>query len=79
MWTGDVLVQVVKKSGAVNSSNAVGNMSPLSRNISALLELPLEDQGIPHIIPESSGNIYGTSSPGVVRHIYGNVSTFNTR
>lgn len=52
----DVVVQVVKRSGAVNSSSAVGSMSPLSRNIGALLELPLEDQGIPHIITETSGN-----------------------
>ena len=34
-------------------------MSPLSRNITALLELPVEDQGIPHITSETSGNITG--------------------
>lgn len=45
-------------SGAGNSSSAVGSLSPLSRNISALLELPLEEQGTPHIIPETTGNIF---------------------
>ncbi|KAM7372511.1 hypothetical protein PAMP_009675 [Pampus punctatissimus] len=59
------LKQVVKKSGAVNSSNAVGNMSPLSRNIAALLELPLEDQGIPHIIAETSVSV-GVGEPDFV-------------
>ncbi|KAG8006642.1 Serine/threonine-protein kinase SMG1, partial [Nibea albiflora] len=56
---------VVKKSGAGNSSNAVGSMSPLSRNISALLELPLEEQGIPHIIAETSVNV-GVGEPDFV-------------
>ncbi|XP_022609395.1 serine/threonine-protein kinase SMG1 [Seriola dumerili] len=59
------LKQVVKKSGTVNSSNAVGNMSPLSRNIAALLELPLEDQGIPHIIAETSVSV-GVGEPDFV-------------
>lgn len=49
---------MLKKSGAVNSCS-VGNMSPLSQNITALLELPVEDQGIPHITAETSGNISG--------------------
>lgn len=44
-------------SGAGNSSSAVGSLSPLSQNISSLLELPLEEQGTPHIIPETTGNI----------------------
>eukprot|EP00064_Thunnus_orientalis_P012320 superscaffoldBa00001877_g12355 len=57
--------KVVKKSGAVNSSNAVGSMSPLSRNIAALLELPLEDQGIPHIIAETSVSV-GVGEPDFV-------------
>lgn len=65
-------------SGAGNSSNAVGSVSPLSRNISALLELPLEEQGTPHIIAETSGNIYSTNSPRLFRHINGNVSTLNS-
>lgn len=34
----------------------MSNMSPLSRNIAALLELPLEHQGNPHITAETSGN-----------------------
>ncbi|GLD61314.1 serine/threonine-protein kinase SMG1 isoform X1 [Lates japonicus] len=59
------LKQVVKKSGTVNSSNAVGSMSPLSRNIAALLELPLEDQGIPHIIAETSVSV-GVGEPDFV-------------
>lgn len=50
------LPQVVKMSGAVNSSNALSNMSPLCQNISALLELPLVEQSIPHITTETSGN-----------------------
>ncbi|XP_033501746.1 serine/threonine-protein kinase SMG1 [Epinephelus lanceolatus] len=59
------LKQVVKRSGAVNSSNAVGNLTPLSRNIAALLELPLEDQGIPHIIAETSVSV-GVGEPDFV-------------
>ncbi|XP_032443983.1 serine/threonine-protein kinase SMG1 isoform X1 [Xiphophorus hellerii] len=58
------LKQVVKKSGAVNSS-ALGNMSPLSRNIAELLELPLEDQSIPHITPVTSVNV-GVGEPDFV-------------
>ncbi|XP_072224935.1 serine/threonine-protein kinase SMG1 isoform X3 [Leuresthes tenuis] len=58
------LKQVVKKSGAINSC-ALGNMSPLSRNIAALLELPLEDQGIPHITAETSVNV-GVGEPDFV-------------
>ncbi|KAK1877563.1 Serine/threonine-protein kinase SMG1 [Dissostichus eleginoides] len=59
------LKQVVKRSGAVNSSSAVSSMSPLSRNIGALLELPLEDQGIPHIITETSVSV-GVGEPDFV-------------
>lgn len=59
------LKQVIKKSGAGNSSNAVGSMSPLSRNISALLELPLEEQSIPHIIAETSVSV-GVGEPDFV-------------
>ncbi|TKS88123.1 Serine/threonine-protein kinase SMG1 [Collichthys lucidus] len=58
-------LNVVKKSGAGNSPNAVGSISPLSRNISALLELPLEEQGIPHIIAETSVNV-GVGEPDFV-------------
>ncbi|KAM9745691.1 serine/threonine-protein kinase SMG1 isoform 1-T1 [Menidia menidia] len=58
------LKQVVKKSGAVNSCT-LGNMSPLSVNIAALLELPLEDQGIPLITPETSVNV-GVGEPDFV-------------
>uniref|UniRef100_A0A3Q3Q4X1 non-specific serine/threonine protein kinase n=1 Tax=Monopterus albus TaxID=43700 RepID=A0A3Q3Q4X1_MONAL len=54
------LKQVVK-SGATNPSS----MSPLSRNIAALLELPLEDQGIPHIITETSVSV-GVGEPDFV-------------
>ncbi|XP_028267220.1 serine/threonine-protein kinase SMG1 isoform X1 [Parambassis ranga] len=59
------LKQVVKKSGAVNSSSNLGSMSPLSRNIAALLELPLEDQGIPHITTETSVSV-GVGEPDFV-------------
>uniref|UniRef100_A0A665V5R4 non-specific serine/threonine protein kinase n=1 Tax=Echeneis naucrates TaxID=173247 RepID=A0A665V5R4_ECHNA len=48
-----------------NSSNTVGSMSPLSRNIAALLELPLEYQGGPHIIAETSVSV-GVSEPDFV-------------
>nr|XP_019958506.1 PREDICTED: serine/threonine-protein kinase SMG1 [Paralichthys olivaceus] len=60
-----LLKQVVKKSGTVNSANAVSSMSLLSRNISALIELPLEDQGIPHIITETSVSV-GVGEPDFV-------------
>ncbi|XP_076000329.1 serine/threonine-protein kinase SMG1 isoform X2 [Genypterus blacodes] len=59
------LKQVVKKTGAVNSSNAVSSMSSLSRNIAALLELPLEDQDIPRIITETSVSV-GVGEPDFV-------------
>uniref|UniRef100_A0A4W6DZP7 non-specific serine/threonine protein kinase n=1 Tax=Lates calcarifer TaxID=8187 RepID=A0A4W6DZP7_LATCA len=55
----------LKQASTVNSSNAVGSMSPLSRNIAALLELPLEDQGIPHIIAETSVSV-GVGEPDFV-------------
>uniref|UniRef100_A0A8C2ZNS7 non-specific serine/threonine protein kinase n=1 Tax=Cyclopterus lumpus TaxID=8103 RepID=A0A8C2ZNS7_CYCLU len=55
----------LKQARAVNSSNAVGGMPPLSRNIAALLELPLEDQGIPHIIAETSVSV-GVGEPDFV-------------
>ncbi|XP_041828579.1 serine/threonine-protein kinase SMG1 isoform X2 [Melanotaenia boesemani] len=58
------LKQVVKKSGAVNSC-ALGNVSPLSRNIAALLELPLEDQSIPLITAETSVSV-GVGEPDFV-------------
>ncbi|KAM8824507.1 serine/threonine-protein kinase SMG1 isoform 2-T2 [Synchiropus picturatus] len=59
------LKQVAKKATAVNSSNAVGNMSPLCQNITALLELPLVDQGIPHILTETSVSV-GVGEPDFV-------------
>ncbi|XP_008297822.1 serine/threonine-protein kinase SMG1 [Stegastes partitus] len=59
------LKQMVKKSGTVNSSSTLGSMSPLSRNIAALLDLPLEDQGIPHITAETSVNV-GVGEPDFV-------------
>ncbi|XP_029946461.1 serine/threonine-protein kinase SMG1 isoform X1 [Salarias fasciatus] len=60
------LKQVVKKSGVLNSSSAApGITSPLSRNIAALLELPLEDQGIPHITAETSVSV-GVGEPDFV-------------
>ncbi|XP_047215191.1 serine/threonine-protein kinase SMG1-like [Girardinichthys multiradiatus] len=58
------LKQVVKKSGAINSS-ALGNMSPLSRNIADLLGLPLEDQNVPHITAVTSVNV-GMGEPDFV-------------
>ncbi|KAM3597338.1 uncharacterized protein V6R79_003264 [Siganus canaliculatus] len=59
------LKQVIKKSGPGNSSLTVGSMSPLSQNISALLELPLEEHGIPHIITETSVSV-GVGEPDFV-------------
>ncbi|KAF7654424.1 hypothetical protein LDENG_00070090 [Lucifuga dentata] len=59
------LKQVVKKSGAVNSSSTSSSMSALSQNVAALLELPLEDQGIPRIIPETSVSV-GVGEPDFV-------------
>ncbi|XP_069566221.1 serine/threonine-protein kinase SMG1 isoform X2 [Brachyistius frenatus] len=59
------LKQVAKLSGAVNASSASGSMSPLSRNIAALLEVPLEHQGIPHIIAETSVSV-GVGEPDFV-------------
>ncbi|CAB1447955.1 unnamed protein product [Pleuronectes platessa] len=64
------LKQVVKKSGTINSSNAVSSMSLLSRNISALLELPLEDQGIPHIITETSVSVGVGEADFVLGQLY---------
>lgn len=52
-----MFLQVVKKSAAVNACSALGSMSALSRNIAALLELPLEDQAIPSVTAEISGTI----------------------
>ncbi|KAM9392172.1 serine/threonine-protein kinase SMG1 [Pholidichthys leucotaenia] len=59
------LKQVAKKSGVVNSSTSLGSISPLSRNIALLLELPLEDQGIPHIVAETSVSV-GVGEPDFV-------------
>ncbi|XP_039860968.1 serine/threonine-protein kinase SMG1 isoform X2 [Simochromis diagramma] len=59
------LKQVVKKSAAVNSCSALGSMSALSRNIAALLELPLEDQAIPSVTAEISVNV-GVGEPDFV-------------
>ncbi|XP_041633863.1 serine/threonine-protein kinase SMG1 isoform X3 [Cheilinus undulatus] len=56
---------VLKKTGAVNVLNTVGSMSPLAQIISALLELPLEIQGIPQIIAEISVNV-GVGEPDFV-------------
>ncbi|XP_068192330.1 serine/threonine-protein kinase SMG1 isoform X2 [Antennarius striatus] len=64
------LKQVMKKSGVGNSSNAVGSVSPLSRNISALLELPLEEQGIPHITAETSVNVGVGEADFVLGQLY---------
>ncbi|KAM6905670.1 serine/threonine-protein kinase SMG1 [Xenentodon cancila] len=58
------LKQVLKKTGAGNSCS-VGNVSPLSRNIAALLELPVEDQSIPHITAETSVSV-GVGEPDYV-------------
>lgn len=63
------LKQVVKRSGAVNSS-ALGNMSPLSRNIADLLELPLEDQSIPHITAVTSVNVGVGEADFVLGQLY---------
>lgn len=42
---------------AAGTSSELGNLSTISQNISALLEVSLEDQGIPHITAETSGDI----------------------
>ncbi|XP_056143769.1 serine/threonine-protein kinase SMG1 [Lampris incognitus] len=61
------LKQVVKGSGAFNTANpgTAGNLSLLSRNIAALLELPMEDQGIPHITAETTVSV-GVGEPDFV-------------
>ncbi|XP_029016036.1 serine/threonine-protein kinase SMG1 [Betta splendens] len=59
------LKQVAKKSGTVNSSNAAGSMSVLSQNVAALLEIPFEDQGVPHITTETSVSV-GVGEPEFV-------------
>ncbi|XP_023140718.2 serine/threonine-protein kinase SMG1 isoform X2 [Amphiprion ocellaris] len=59
------LKQVIKKSGTVNSSSTLGSMTPLSQNIASLLDLPLEDQGIPHITAETSVSV-GVGEPDFV-------------
>lgn len=48
-------LQVVKKSGVVYSN--AGNMTTLTRNISALLELSFKEEGISNITAETSGNV----------------------
>lgn len=64
------LKQVVKKSGVMNSSKAVTNMSHLSQNIAALLEFPLEDQGIPQISAETSVNVGVGEADFVLGQLY---------
>lgn len=44
------------------NSNEFGSMSAISQNISALLEVPLEEHGTPRIIAETSGNVYRAST-----------------
>uniref|UniRef100_A0A3Q4GZX5 SMG1 nonsense mediated mRNA decay associated PI3K related kinase n=1 Tax=Neolamprologus brichardi TaxID=32507 RepID=A0A3Q4GZX5_NEOBR len=53
------------KQVSLNSCSAVGSMSALSRNIAALLELPLEDQAIPSVTAEISVNV-GVGEPDFV-------------
>uniref|UniRef100_A0AAQ6IR98 non-specific serine/threonine protein kinase n=1 Tax=Anabas testudineus TaxID=64144 RepID=A0AAQ6IR98_ANATE len=53
------------KQASVNSSSTLGSLSPLSRHVAALLELPLEDQGIPHITTEASVSV-GVGEPEFV-------------
>uniref|UniRef100_A0A667Z9R8 non-specific serine/threonine protein kinase n=1 Tax=Myripristis murdjan TaxID=586833 RepID=A0A667Z9R8_9TELE len=50
---------------AVNTAGAAASMSPLSRTIASLLELPLEDQGIPRITAETSVSV-GVGEPDFV-------------
>ncbi|CAB1350342.1 unnamed protein product [Coregonus sp. 'balchen'] len=52
------LKQVVKRSG-------VAVFPPLSRNITALLELPLEDQGMPRITAETTVSV-GVGEPDLI-------------
>ncbi|CAB1350336.1 unnamed protein product, partial [Coregonus sp. 'balchen'] len=52
------LKQVVKRSG-------VAVLPPLSRNITALLELPLEDQGMPRITAETTVSV-GVGEPDLI-------------
>ncbi|KAL0992596.1 hypothetical protein UPYG_G00095530 [Umbra pygmaea] len=49
------LKQVVKRSGVVTTGATT--LPPLSRNIAALLELPLEDQGMPRITAETTVSV----------------------
>lgn len=45
---------------AAGNSNEFGSMSAISQNMSALLEVPLEEHGTPRIIAETSGKVYST-------------------
>lgn len=44
---------------AAGNSSEFGNMTTVSQNISALLEVSLEDHGVPHITVETSGETSG--------------------
>lgn len=44
-------------SAAAGTSSELGNMSTIGQHVSALLEVSLEDHGIPHITAETSGDI----------------------
>ncbi|XP_023677609.2 serine/threonine-protein kinase SMG1 isoform X1 [Paramormyrops kingsleyae] len=54
------LKQVVKR-----ASSGLSVLPPLGRNIAALLELPLEDQGLPHITAETTVSV-GVGEPDLV-------------
>lgn len=56
------LKMVVKKNSGSTS------LSALSKNISGLLELPLEDQGMPHITTETTGKTDLTLSFGPLKY-----------
>lgn len=43
---------------AAGTSSEIGNVSTISQNISVLLEVSLEDQGIPLITAETSGDTF---------------------
>ena len=57
------LKQVVKRSGVMTPG--VAALPPISRNITALLELPLEDQGMPRITAETTGRTPPLPNPSL--------------
>lgn len=62
---------------AAGNSNEFGSMSAISQNMSALLEVPLEEHGTPRINVETSGNVYSTCSSSSITTICKNCCNIN--